>query len=459
MKNIGLLIIVVLLCNVMSLKAQENEIVSIADAVGLSMSVATPHPADTVVVPEVAIEQLGDTPMVFLLSPGERLHRNQYFAMAYVGVPLVVAGVATQGCTSMRFKELRDAYAPHFHHSYDDYLQYAPGVALLITKACGVEGRSSWERMIVSDVFSVALMAGVTNGLKYSVGTMRPDGSKANSFPSGHTATAFMAAHMLHKEYGHVSPWISVGGYTVATVVGASRILNNRHWISDVLAGAGIGILSVELGYLFADLIYKDKGLYHVSTPDFTIAERPSFVGLNVGLSLPLASISIGDGRHLVASIGSRAGVEGAWYVNEYTGIGASVAVATHSATLDEYPDDHFSIDAATMAAGAYASIPLSEGSRFRFNMKALVGSNYISNTTLLPDVLTLDSWGFYYELGASFSVVARRHFGASLFCDYGGHCLGMQHTPSQVYGLTRNGRYNYMLHSATIGLSTSILF
>ncbi len=402
MKILRLLITVILLCNVMSLQAHEQGFVSIVDTVELSIQVAPSLLPDTVAVSDVIIEQLGDTPVVFVLSPGERLHRNYYFSMAYVGVPLVVAGVATQGCTSLRFKELRDAYAPHFHYSYDDYLQYAPGVALLITKACGVKGRSSWERMIVSDVFSVALMAGVTNGLKYSIGTMRPDGSTANSFPSGHTATAFMAAHMLHKEYGHVSPWISVGGYTVAIAVGASRILNNRHWISDVLAGAGIGILSVELGYFITDLIYKDKGLYHIDSPDFTLPDRPSHVGLTMGLSLPLASIHVGDGRCIVSSTGSRVGVEGAWYFNKYVGVGGSATVATQPAMLDGF-DERFSIDAATVAAGAFASLPLTDGSRFRFNMKALVGSNYISNTTLLPEVLTLDTWGFYYEVGPRF--------------------------------------------------------
>ena len=66
---------------------------------------------------------------------------------------------------------------------------------------------------------------------------------------------------MMHKEYGDRSPWYSISAFTVATATGISRILNNRHWLSDVLAGAGIGILSTELGYYLADLIFKDKGL------------------------------------------------------------------------------------------------------------------------------------------------------------------------------------------------------
>lgn len=454
MYHLRLYITTLILCCTVAVVAQTND--SIAE---LQQETIAIFDIDTVSVSCEVIEQLGDTPTVFVLSPGVRLYRNQYFQMGYVGIPLVAMGVATQGCTSMRFKELRDAYTPDFHYSYDDYLQYAPGVALLLVKACGVKGRSSWERMIVSDVFSVALMAGIVNGLKYSVGTMRPDGSTPNSFPSGHTATAFMAAHMLHKEYGNESPWISVGGYTVATVVGVSRVLNNRHWVSDVLAGAGIGILSVELGYFITDLIYKDKGLYHIDTPDFTIPDCPSNLALTMGLSLPLASIDLGDGQRLISSTGSRMGVEGTWYINRYVGIGGSAAVATQPTHLQSLSDERFAIDAATMAGGVYGSLPLGNSSRFRINMKALAGCNYISHTQLLPEALTFEPWGFYYELGASVSVVARRHFGATLFCDYGGHCLSALHTPSQTYGLSRSGQYNYMLHTATIGFSTSILF
>lgn len=374
--------------------------------------------------------------------------------MTYIGVPLVIAEIATQGCTSQHFKDLRDAYTPTFKHEYDDYLQYAPAAAMLIMKACGMKGRSSWGRMIVSDAFSVALMAAIVNGTKYSVSTMRPDNSRRNSFPSGHTATAFMAAHLLHKEYGDVSPWISVGGYTVATAVGVSRMLNNRHWISDVLAGAGIGILSVEFGYLFADLIFKGKGLYNIDTPDFTIPDKHSFAGLTMGLSLPLSS----TGQRLRPTIGARMGIEGAWYINRYVGIGGSAAVASMPTTLESDTENRFSIDAATVAVGAYGSIPLCKGSRFRANLKTLLGCILCQNTSLLPGVMTLDKAGFYYEIGASISVVAHRHFGASVFCDYGGHTFKATHS-QHLNNMTRQGRYNYMLHTMTIGATTSILF
>lgn len=414
---------------------------------------------DTIYIPQEAIEQLGDTPTIFVLSKGEEFYRNKYVQMTYVGVPLVITGVLSQQYVANKFYDLRNAYAPTYHCPVDDYLQYAPGVAAIIMKACGVQSRSSWGRMIVSDAFSVAIMAAVTNGLKYSVGTLRPDGSTYNSFPSGHTATAFTAAHILHKEYGELSPWISVGGYTVATFVGVSRILNNRHWISDVLAGAGIGILSTELGYFFADLIFKEKGLYDFGTPDFSIPERPSQLGITMGLQFPLQAIELGNGQRLISVTGSRMGLEGAWYINSNWGIGGSAAVATLPTILESRPEEPLSIDAATVAVGAYGSLPLGENSRFRMSGKALAGCNFMANSNIIPNVMKADAAGFYYELGISFSFLAQRHFGANIFCDYGGHTFTATHTASPEYGIYRTGRHHYMMHNLTAGITTSILF
>ena len=137
--------------------------------------------------------------------------------------------------------DLRFTAIPEFHYIYDDFTQYAPAALMVGLKTCGYEGRTNWTGMLVSDAFSVGIMAVTVRGIKYVVNRTRPSGGN-HSFPSGHTATSLMTATMLHKEYGWRSPWWSIGGYTVAAVTGVSRIMNNAHWMSDVVAGAAIGI-------------------------------------------------------------------------------------------------------------------------------------------------------------------------------------------------------------------------
>jgi membrane-associated phospholipid phosphatase len=78
---------------------------------------------------------------------------------------------------------------------------------------------------------------------------LRPDGSAYNSFPSGHTATAFANAEFMRMEYKDVSPWYGIAGYAVATGTGLLRMYNNKHWFNDVVAGAGFGIAGTRLAY------------------------------------------------------------------------------------------------------------------------------------------------------------------------------------------------------------------
>ena len=71
----------------------------------------------------------------------------------------------------------------------------------------------------------------------------RPDESNAHSMPSGHTATGFATAGVLHRNFG----WkVGVPAYAFAAYIGASRIDANRHHLSDVVLGAGIGLLSAR---------------------------------------------------------------------------------------------------------------------------------------------------------------------------------------------------------------------
>ena len=262
--------------------------------------------------------------------------------MTFVGIPLFAAGWALKGDKAM-FRVNQKAenggkkntqLLTDFKTGIDDYTQFFGPAMVVGLKLGGYEGRSDWPRLLSSAAMSYAIMAGLVNGIKYSAKEMRPDGSTANSWPSGHTATAFVGATLLHKEYGLTrSPWWSVAGYGVATATGVMRVLNNRHWISDVMSGAGIGIMSTELGYGLCDLLFKGKGLLR---NDMVLDnEKPSFFSVSMGLGLgnkDLEFESQGETLGIKFRAATVVDAEGAYFFNKYVGVGGRLRVRAQSA-------------------------------------------------------------------------------------------------------------------------------
>ena len=150
-------------------------------------------------------------------------------------------------------------YKRYHGDGIDNVLQYTPMAASFVLKIAGVKGRSTWKERIIKSAGTFVLCAGTTYALKHAIHSTRPDGTDNQSFPSGHTAVAFCGATVLHKEYGKVSLWISVAGYTVATITAVDRVRRNRHHWGDVAAGAAIGWLSAEASYWIVDKIMGKK--------------------------------------------------------------------------------------------------------------------------------------------------------------------------------------------------------
>ena len=114
----------------------------------------------------------------------------------------------------------------HRKYKFDDYIQYAPYVAVFGLDWCGVRAKHTFvERTLVVGV-SVLIMSTSVIVTKQLTNIQRPDNSNYHSFPSGHTATAFLGAHILFREYKDVSPWIGVAGYVVAFTTGTMRMIN-----------------------------------------------------------------------------------------------------------------------------------------------------------------------------------------------------------------------------------------
>lgn len=130
----------------------------------------------------------------------------------------------------------------------DDYMEWGMLGWVFVCDLMGKE-KHNWVDQLFLVTLSEGMNAVMTRSLKYAVNETRPDGGP-HSFPSGHTANAFLGAHIAYKEFKDSSPVLAYSGYALALFVAGSRLYNNRHWVADVVAGAGFGILSVELAYL-----------------------------------------------------------------------------------------------------------------------------------------------------------------------------------------------------------------
>lgn len=181
---------------------------------------------------------------------------NQRFTFqykkAYIPLGLMVSGIALNGIGQNSVKS-EIATKTHeqllgFGNHIDDYAQFAPFAAVYGFEWLGMTPRTDWKNRTAIMVKGQIVNLGLVYVLKRAVNSTRPDGT-AYSFPSGHTANAFAGATMLAIEYGENHKWVPYAAYGVATGVGAMRMVNNKHYISDVLFGAGMGILSMKVAY------------------------------------------------------------------------------------------------------------------------------------------------------------------------------------------------------------------
>lgn len=139
----------------------------------------------------------------------------------------------------------------------DNVMQYVPYASVLALKGFGVDSKDNWRDLTLTTAASWVMTAGMTYGLKHAIKEWRPDGTDRKSFPSGHSAIAFAGATMLRHEFQHVSPWIPVAGYGLATFVAIDRVARDRHHWYDVAAGAAVGAGMSELTWWLSRKVLK----------------------------------------------------------------------------------------------------------------------------------------------------------------------------------------------------------
>lgn len=190
-------------------------------------------------------------------------HDNGISPMRFV-IPASLVSVGAFAVCNRKLNKINHAVRDRFEHirgecrfHADDYIQYLPAFAYIGLDGIGIEAEHTFRERLVAGTAAYVIMASVVNITKYSIHERRPDSSTRNSFPSGHAATAFTGAELVRMEYGWVA---GVGAYTIASGVAFLRLYNDRHWLNDVVAGMGIGILSARLAYILLPYCKKWLG-------------------------------------------------------------------------------------------------------------------------------------------------------------------------------------------------------
>jgi membrane-associated phospholipid phosphatase len=172
--------------------------------------------------------------------------------------------------------------SPHQQVHIDNYLQWAPAASTFALGIIGIKGQHNFTDRVLLFGMAELIQSSVVASIKKISGETRPNGESNQSFPSGHTSNAFTGAEFMRLEYKDVSPWYGIYGYLLAASTGFLRMYNNKHWLSDVLAGAGTGILSTDLTYY---LYPKIKRLFS-SKQNFHTIIFPTYKNGEIGFAL-----------------------------------------------------------------------------------------------------------------------------------------------------------------------------
>jgi len=212
----------------------------------------------------------------------------QKFQYKKIIIPVTLIGYGVWGLKNhelLNFNaEIKEEVQEHIDEkiTVDDFSQYAPIASVYALNAAGIKGKNNFKDRTIIMATSYLIMSGTVLSLKSLTKIERPDGSSFNSFPSGHTATAFAGAEFLWQEYKDKSIWYGITGYAVATGTGLFRVYNNRHWFTDIVAGAGIGILSTKIAYLIHP--YINKRIFNSKELRSTSLVTPFYNGKQAGI-------------------------------------------------------------------------------------------------------------------------------------------------------------------------------
>ena len=232
-------------------------------------------------VSPVSAQEVGDSLVV----------KEEGFRPQQLIVPSALIAVGAFGVNNGWFCSVKEKVRDGFQDlrgdnrfKVDNYLQYLPAAATLGLEYVGAKPKHPIvERVAVTATAYIAMTA-MVNATKYTVKEKRPDTDSRNSFPSGHTATAFVGAELVREEYGN---GYGACAYTIATGVAVLRLYNDRHWLNDIIAGAGTGILAARIGYW---LLPWERKLFGMGKSKAAVAVLPSYDCVDKSIGVAMAA-------------------------------------------------------------------------------------------------------------------------------------------------------------------------
>lgn len=176
-----------------------------------------------------------------------------------IPVTLITSGLILRDVDLKRdvYEFQQNAIGDRFTFKNDDFIQYMPTTLAVLGSTMNFKSKNSFEQLATNQLVSLTISGIFGRIIKDAVNDKRPELYGLKSFPSGHTSTAFNGATLLFLEYKDDNIWFASSGYLLATTTAFFRLTNDKHWMADVLAGAGIGMATAFVVHYWSPDIYK----------------------------------------------------------------------------------------------------------------------------------------------------------------------------------------------------------
>lgn len=340
-----------------------------------------------------------------------------------------------------------------------DVAQYAPIAFPWAMKAIGQPTRSGWGRMSISQGLGVVMMGGSVKVLKNIVGETRPDATDDASFPSGHTAWAFLGATMIERELGWRSPWYTFGAYTFASAVAMQRVVDKRHFPIDVAGGAAIGVITGHLGYFIGDEIFGDKQLENRGVGLDDDDENQPFISLETGMSFNLSKLSV-SGCELTREPSLNMGIKLGLPLGDSWGVSSGVIMRSTPVFFESAECERTYV-APENSVGVELSPYYRKQLSARFSFSGEVACGYYRNFSLKSIDRAIETSDDFINAHIAMSSTYRLNDNMSIGATLGYEISNVEYelSPNEIYGIKRPMKIDETIHALIINISTKLLF